>query len=53
MISAIVEYIINNYYFINQYIWYKTKMTDNSHGRGSALSMQKFFLNVTNWKMIA
>lgn len=34
MISAIVEYIINNYYFINQYIWYKTKMTDNSHGQG-------------------
>ena len=34
MINAIVEYIINNYYFINQYIWYKTKMNDGSHSQG-------------------
>lgn len=33
MINAIVEYIINNYYFINQYIWYKTKMNDDSHSQ--------------------
>ena len=33
MIDAVVEYIINNYYFINQYIWYKTKINDDSHSQ--------------------